>query len=72
VAAEAEQLEETAPGAEPPETEHAAGTGPADVQTEAEESGRMEDAGSPTHNPSEGTVPEGTVLEEGIPESSGE
>jgi len=58
---------------EPAEAEPSvAETGPADVQTEAEESARMEDAGSPTHNPSEGTVPEGTGLEEGNPAGSGE
>ncbi|HUB78757.1 MAG TPA: transcription termination factor NusA [Bryobacteraceae bacterium] len=54
------------------EPERPAESAHAESQTEAEESGRMEDAGFPTHNPSEGTVPEGTGLDEGIPEGSGE
>ena len=45
---------------------------PAELQTEAEQSGTIGDAGSPTHNPSEGTDPEGTGLEEGTPEDSGQ
>jgi N utilization substance protein A len=71
-AAETEQVAEAAAPAEPAEAETPAEAGPADPQTEAAESGRMEDAGSPTHNPSEGSVPEGTGLEEGTPEGSGE
>jgi N utilization substance protein A len=71
-AAEAEQVAEAAVPDEPAEAEPPAETAPADVQTAAEESGTMEDAGFPTHNPSEGTVPEGTGLEEGTPEGSGE
>jgi len=70
--AEAEQVAEAAVPDEPAEAEPPAETAPADVQTAAEESGTMEDAGFPTHNPSEGTVPEGTGLEEGTPEGSGE
>jgi N utilization substance protein A len=53
------------------ELEQPAEAAPAEP-TAGEESGRMEDAGFPTHNPSEGTVSEGTGLEEGIPERSGE
>jgi len=45
---------------------------PAEVETAAEQSGTIEDAGSPTHKPSEGTAPEGTGLEEGAPEGSGQ
>jgi hypothetical protein len=71
-AAETEQVAEAAAPAEPAEAETPAEAGPADAQTEAAESGRMEDAGSPTHNPSEGSVPEGTGLEEGTPEGSGQ
>ena len=71
-AAETEQVAEAAAPAEPAEAETPAEAGPADPQTEAAESGRMEDAGSPTHNPSEGSVPEGTGLEEGTPEGSGQ
>jgi len=68
----AEAAAEAAAPAGPAEAEPPAETAPADVQTAAEESGTMEDAGFPTHNPSEGTVPEGTVLEEGTPKGSGE
>jgi transcription termination/antitermination protein NusA len=70
--AEAERVAEAAAPAEAAEAEPPAEAGPADAQTAAEESGTMEDAGFPTHNPSEGTVPEGTGLEEGTPEGSGE
>jgi N utilization substance protein A len=45
---------------------------PAELQTGAEQSGRIEDAGFPTHNPSEGTDPEGTGPEEGKPQGSGQ
>jgi transcription termination/antitermination protein NusA len=49
---------------------------PADAEAaglpiEAEQSGTIEDAGSPTHKPSEGSDPEGTAPEEGTPEGSG-
>jgi N utilization substance protein A len=71
-AAEAGQIAEAATPAEAAEAETPAEAGPAGAQIAAEESGTMEDAGFPTHNPSEGTVPEGTGLEEGTPESSGE
>jgi N utilization substance protein A len=73
-AAETEPAPEAAPAEVPAEAaaKQAAEAAPAEVQTKAEESGRMEDAGFPTHNPSEGTVPEGTGLEEGTPEDSGE
>ena len=47
-------------------------TAPAELQPEAEESGTMEDAGFPPHKPSEGLAPEGTGLEEGTPEGSGQ
>ena len=70
--AAAEQVAEAAVADEPAAAEPPAEAGPADAQTAAEESGRMEDAGFPTHNPSEGTVPEGTGLDEGAPEGSGE
>jgi N utilization substance protein A len=66
--ATAETPVETAPAA----AEESAETGPAELQTEAEQSGTIEDAGSPTHKPSEGTAPEGTGLEEGTPEGSGQ
>jgi N utilization substance protein A len=75
VVAEEQQASEAAPAEvqadvvkEVPTSEAA----PAEVPTEAEESGRMEDAGLPTHNPSEGSVPEGTGPEEGTPEAGGE
>jgi N utilization substance protein A len=42
------------------------------VQTEGEQSGTIEDAGSPPHKPSEGSAPEGTGLEEGTPKGSGQ
>jgi light-harvesting protein B-800-850 alpha chain len=45
---------------------------PAGIQTEAEHSGTIEDAGSPPHKPSAGSAPEGTGLEEGTPEGSGQ
>ena len=44
----------------------------ADVETEAEQSGTIEDAGSPPHKPSEGSAPEGTGLDEGTLENSGQ
>jgi hypothetical protein len=44
----------------------------AELQTEEEQSGTIEDAGSPTHKPSEGSAPEGTGLEQGTPEGSGQ
>jgi transcription termination/antitermination protein NusA len=50
--------------ATPPET--------AEAPTGAEQSGTIEDAGSPTHKQSEGSVSEGTGLEEATPEGSGE
>jgi N utilization substance protein A len=43
-----------------------------EVQTEAGQSGTIRDAGTPTHNPSEVTDPEGTGLDEGKPEDRGE
>ena len=62
---EAVAVEATAEG-EPAET------GPAELQTDAKQSGTIEDAGSPTHKPSEGTVPEGIGPEEGTPDGSGQ
>jgi N utilization substance protein A len=70
-AEEAAALEE-APAAEAaPVDEVPLETEASEFSTEAEQSGTIEDAGSPTHKPSEGTEPEGTVLEEGAPEDSG-
>ena len=66
--ATAETPVETAPAA----AEESAETGPAELQTEAEQSGTIEDAGSPPHKPSAGSAPEGTGLEEGTPEGSGQ
>ncbi len=42
------------------------------AQPEEEQSGTIEDAGSPPHKPSEGPAPEGTGPEEGTPEGSGQ
>ncbi|HEX3745032.1 MAG TPA: transcription termination factor NusA [Bryobacteraceae bacterium] len=70
--AEAASPAEAAEPAEAVEASETAETVPAAVQTEEEESGRMEDAGFPPHNPSEGTDAEATGPEEGIPEHSGE
>jgi N utilization substance protein A len=61
---EAPAAEEVAPEAEEEPAEIA--------QTEAKQSGTIEDAGSPPHKPSEGMAPEGTGLDEGAPEASGE
>src|SRR5579862_4008527 len=58
-----EGVTEEAPAAEPEEETAGEAGG---------ESGTMEDAGSPTHNPSEGEAPEGTDPEEGTPEGSGQ
>ena len=70
---------EAAAPAEPVEVEEPAEAAAAELQTEAdglqtgtEQSGRIEDAGSPTHKPSEGSAPEGTGLDEGTPEGSGQ
>jgi N utilization substance protein A len=66
---------EPAPVAEPADTvavAEPADSAPAELQTEAEQSGTIEDAGSPTHKPPEGTAPEGTGPEEGAPEGSGQ
>jgi N utilization substance protein A len=60
-------VEEAVAPAEPAGVEETAEV----VQTEEEPSGRIEDAGSPTHKPSEGTDSEETVLDEGTPEGSG-
>jgi len=59
---------ETAPEA----VETPAEASPAEFATGTEQSGTIEDAGSPTHNPSEGMDPEGTGPEEGTPEGSGQ
>ena len=69
-AAEAAAAAETAAVEEP--VQEPAETEPAELQTDAEQSGTIEDAGSPTHKPSEGTAPEGTEPEEGTPEGSGQ
>jgi len=64
------ELAETVPEAVPTDSEAVENESGA-MQTEAEQSGRIEDAGSPTHNPSEGTASEGTGPEEGTQEGSG-
>jgi N utilization substance protein A len=68
---------EAAPPAETAESdaaalEETAETAAGELQTGTEQSARIEDAGSPTHKPSEGTAPEGTGLDEGAPEGSGQ
>jgi N utilization substance protein A len=71
--AAAETVAAEVPGAAAPETAEApAAAEPAELQTGAEQSGTIEDAGFPTHNPSEGTAPEGTGPEEGTLEGSGQ
>jgi len=66
--ASAEPVETAGPAA----AEETAEIASAELPNQAEQSGRIEDAGSPTHKPSEGTVLEGTGSEEGAPEGSGE
>jgi N utilization substance protein A len=71
------QFEDSAPAeaaapAEPVDAETPVESAPAELQTEAEQSGTIEDAGSPPHKPSEGSVPEGTGLDEGTQEGSGQ
>jgi N utilization substance protein A len=63
--------EEAAAPEAAPEDEIPVETETSELSTEAEQSGTIEGAGSPTHKPSEGTDPEGTVPEEGTPEDSG-
>jgi len=58
--------------AEPATVEEPVEAAPADAATAAEQSGTIEDAGSPPHKPSEGSAPEGTGLDEGTPEGSGQ
>jgi N utilization substance protein A len=71
------QFEDSAPAeapapAEPVDAETPVESAPAELQTEAEQSGTIGDAGSPPHKPSEGSVPEGTGLDEGTQEGSGQ
>jgi N utilization substance protein A len=70
--AEEEGLGEEAAGEASAGTAAPVETEPAELQTEAEQSGTIEVAGSPTHKPSEGTDPEGIVPEEGASEGSGQ
>jgi transcription termination/antitermination protein NusA len=66
--APAEEVVVAEPGSETAEEAEPA----ADATEAGSEFGTMEDAGSPTHNPSEGTVSEGAGLDEGTPEDSGQ
>ena len=65
------EAEAEAAGEAVPEEATSGEADPVELQTEAEHSGTIGDAGFPTHNPSEGTDPEGTGPEEGTPEGSG-
>jgi N utilization substance protein A len=67
-----EAVEAEAVEAEAVEVEDPVESASADVATEAEQSGTIEDAGSPPHKPSEGSAPEGTGLDDGTPENSGQ
>jgi N utilization substance protein A len=66
------QFEDPAEEAASEVAEEPAEAAPADLQTEPKQSGTIEDAGSPIDKPLEGSVPEGTELEEGNREGSGE
>jgi N utilization substance protein A len=58
--------------AEPAEAGEPVETVSADVETEAEQSGTIEDAAPPPHKPSEGSASEGTGLDNGTPEGGGQ
>jgi N utilization substance protein A len=66
------QFEDPAPEEAAAEAEEPAEAAVTELQIEAEQSGTIEVAGSPTHKPSEGTDPEGTGPEEGTPEAGGQ
>jgi N utilization substance protein A len=68
----AEAVEAETVESEAVEGEQAVETAPAEVETGAEQSGTIEDAAPPPHKPSEGSAPEGTGLDEGTPEGSGQ
>jgi N utilization substance protein A len=68
----AEALEAETVEAEAVEAGLAVESAPAEVETGAEQSGTIEDAAPPPHKPSEGSAPEGTGLDEGTPEGSGQ
>ena len=78
--AEGDQLEsvaevkavEAVSAPETPEPAEAAAPPEPQLEAAAEQFGTIGDAGSPTHNPSEGTGPEATGPEEGTPEGSGQ
>ena len=69
--AEAEGMEAVSAPEAPQEAETAAPPEP-QLEAAAEQFGTIGDAGSPTHNPSEGTGPESTGPGEGTPEGSGQ
>jgi N utilization substance protein A len=71
-AAPADAVAEAAAEVETAAEEAASPAVEAESQAAAEQSGTIEDAGSPTHNPSEGHGPEGTEPDEGAPAESGE
>jgi N utilization substance protein A len=64
-------VEASAETVETPASAETAEAEAVELPIEEEQSGRIEDAGSPTHKPSEGSAPEGIALEEGTPEGSG-
>ena len=71
-AAPADAVAEAAAEVETAAEEAASPAVEAESQAAPEQSGTIEGAGSPTHNPSEGHGPEGTEPDEGAPAESGE